>query len=67
MPKEPPGPRVLREFMECLSSLEGVDESVATVLQELHAKRELKAFALVAALREARHRTEQVRDENPQA
>ncbi|MGB6837447.1 MAG: hypothetical protein WBF66_07065 [Dehalococcoidia bacterium] len=67
MPKEPPGPRVLREFMECLSTVEGVDEGVATVLQELHARGELKASAIVAALRKAREGTEQTRDENREA
>lgn len=53
--------------MECLSTVEGVDEGVATVLQELHARGELKASAIVAALRKAREGTEQTRDENREA
>jgi hypothetical protein len=67
MPKEPPGPRALQEFIDSLGGIAGVDEAVATVLRDLHARGELKATAIVAALRGARRGREQVGDETPQA
>jgi hypothetical protein len=67
MPKEPLGPKALQEFVDSLASIEGMDKTVATVLRELHARGELKATAIVAALRGARQQRGQVRDEDPEA
>ncbi len=66
MPKEPPGPRALQEFIESLRSIEGVDPHVADALATLHAKGPLKSSAIVSALRGARKRVK-TDDENSQA
>jgi len=43
--REPPGPRLLREFVDSLGQLDGVDESVAALLQRLHAEGQLRSAA----------------------
>ncbi|MEX0833672.1 MAG: hypothetical protein WD276_07365 [Actinomycetota bacterium] len=52
--REPPGPRLLREFMDALDELDGVDRSVSGLLKRLHAEKHLKTAAIVSALRKAR-------------
>jgi len=54
MPKEPPGPRLLREFFESLGTLEGVNPSTAEILQGLYKKGLLRTNEITAALRGAR-------------
>lgn len=54
MPNEPPGPKYLREFIESLSSLNGVDARVAQILRDLYEKSALRSPDIVAALRAAR-------------
>lgn len=54
MPKEPPGPRLLREFVESLGKQEGVNPSTAEILQDLYKKGSLRSSEITAALRAAR-------------
>lgn len=54
MPTEPPGPRLLREFVESLSTLEGVNLGTAEILQGLYKKGLLRSNEITAALRAAR-------------
>lgn len=54
MPKQPPGPKHLQEFIESLTSLDGVDPQVAQIVRELHAKGTLRSPDIVSALRAAR-------------
>lgn len=67
MPKAPPGPTALREFIDSLPSLDGIEQDVANVLRELFDAGELKSGAIVAALRDSRQQQDQSHDENRQA
>jgi hypothetical protein len=54
MPKEPPGPRLLREFVDSLGTLDGVDPRMAQILQGLYKNGLLRSNEITAALRSAR-------------
>jgi hypothetical protein len=66
MAKEPPGPRLLREFVESLGTLEGVSLGTAEILQDLYKKGLLRSNEITAALRAART-SEIGHDKNSQA
>jgi hypothetical protein len=66
MPKEPPGPRLLRQFIESLGSLEDVDPGTAKVLQSLFNEGSLRSGEITAALRTARTSANE-HDEDSQA
>lgn len=65
--EEAPGPQAVRQFIDSVQDIDGVEARVAAILQRLHAEGRLNASSIVSALRGARSESPGENDGQDQA